>query len=86
MNEISNFCNGACNTKYTYHGPDPWDNPPYTPGGVALNTSTLSMNARQYIGINYNTHNLYGFSEAVGTFPYHSHPINQHTHITSNTY
>jgi alpha-glucosidase (family GH31 glycosyl hydrolase) len=69
MNEISNFCNGECvitnPDQYTLQN-DPYDNPPWYPTAQPLNTSTISMNALTYAGVNYNTHDLYAFFEACG--------------------
>lgn len=68
MNEISNFCTGSC-TQFpvAVPSPDPWDNPPFCPTTQPLNTSTISISAQQYIGRNYDTHSMYGFSETVLT-------------------
>eukprot|EP01133_Synstelium_polycarpum_P016679 gene16679-19821_t len=62
MNEVSNQCNGDCATAF-----DP-NNPPYLPGGVPLDESTLNMTSTQYPNLSiYNTHNLYGFTESMAT-------------------
>lgn len=78
MNEISALCDGECNipfeklqinTKSSYHihkfGFDP-DHPPYIPGGVDLNSGTMSLSGVQYLSRTYNLHNLYGFLETKG--------------------
>lgn len=45
--------------------------PPYLPGrfggNVKLETKTLPMDSQQSIGLNYNTHSLYGWSESRAT-------------------
>ena len=67
MNEISNFCNGACTSSGSPVKPvevDP-NNPPYkinNQGSKApLNTKTLDMDAVHYGGVlEYDAHNLFG--------------------------
>ena len=69
MNEISNFCVGSCLKKnMTQYSPenDPYDNPPFNPLSQPLNISTISMNSLTFLGVNYNTHNLFGFYESIG--------------------
>ena len=69
MNEISNFCNGECNSV----SQEPTDglqfdpnNPPYKINNqgntnTALNIKTLDMDAAHYGNLlEYNTHNLFG--------------------------
>ena len=69
MNEPSNFVHGSlygCNkTIDTEH-------PPYVPPivGGSLISNTICMSAKQYAGRHYDTHNLYGFSEAIATSLY----------------
>ena len=69
MNEISNFCNGECNSVSHEHDDglkfDP-NNPPYKINNqgstnTALNIKTLDMDAVHYGNIlEYNSHNLFG--------------------------
>lgn len=65
MNEPSNFLdgtiNGCSNNSLEY--------PPYLPAvdGGKLFYKTICMSAKQYAGLHYNVHNLYGFSEAIVT-------------------
>lgn len=74
MNEISNFCNGACTSSGSPVKPvevDP-NNPPYkinNQGSKApLNTKTLDMDAVHYGGVlEYDAHNLFGLTEAIAT-------------------
>ncbi|XP_071953702.1 lysosomal alpha-glucosidase-like isoform X1 [Antedon mediterranea] len=66
MNEPSNFIDGStngCPNNSTY------ENPPYTPRvtGGKLWAKTLCMTAKHSIGLHYNLHNLYGYSEMVAT-------------------
>ena len=74
MNEISNFCNGACQSEEKQRGGrggvgfDP-NNPPYqinNMGGKApLNSKTTDMDCQHSGGVlEYNTHNFFG--ELVG--------------------
>lgn len=42
LNEFSSLCNGDCNDPHSNHS---YDNIPFTPGGVSLNSSTLSMSS-----------------------------------------
>lgn len=64
MNEISNFCTGECNATPP---PNLLDSPPYNPLDAPLNTSTISMTAKTWLGVEYNTHSLYSFYEAYVT-------------------
>jgi len=64
MNEVSNFCTGECNIDGSTH---PFDNPPYVPGGVPLNQTTINLSSRQAAGYVYDLHNLYGVHEANAT-------------------
>ncbi|XP_015783663.1 lysosomal alpha-glucosidase [Tetranychus urticae] len=64
MNEPSNFYNGQIDGCPN----DPYEKPPYVPGGTDLKTKTLCMNAKQYAGIHYNVHSLYGLYENVVTY------------------
>jgi len=74
MNEAANFCDGECTSGEAKEGSkadggfDP-DNPPYKPqnGGAPLNSHTLSLSAQQHLSGVYNTHNLYGHTESIGT-------------------
>ena len=71
MNEISNFCTGNCfpvNTTEFSLEYDIYDNPPFFPTTNPLNTSTISMNTQTYLGVNYNTHDLYAFYESIGNY------------------
>jgi alpha-glucosidase (family GH31 glycosyl hydrolase) len=73
MNEPSNFCDGQCDSPSVPRVKSGWDidNPPYVPGGVRLDGSTLNVTALQKVGTAtvpmYNTHNLFGFSEGIAT-------------------
>lgn len=65
MNEPSNFYDGTpdgCSHNRL-------DNPQYVPGANTdpLRRRTVCMNAEQSIGVHYDVHNLYGFSEAIVT-------------------
>jgi len=53
--------------KLFLHSGDPYDNPPYVPGGVALNTTTVSLRAITNGTVMYNTHNLYAYNEGIAT-------------------
>jgi len=65
MNEPSNFVQGStkgCSSNR-------YDHPPYLPGiiGGYLADKTVCMSAKHAIGIHYDLHSLYGYSEAVAT-------------------
>mmetsp|Transcript_1630 Transcript_1630/g.5773 ORF Transcript_1630/g.5773 Transcript_1630/m.5773 type:complete len:900 (+) Transcript_1630:70-2769(+) len=64
MNEISNFCTGECDATPP---PNKLDSPPFNPLDAPLNTSTISMTAKTWLGVEYNTHSLYSFYEAYVT-------------------
>eukprot|EP00112_Aurelia_sp_Birch-Aquarium-sp1_P012332 Seg2594.1 transcript_id=Seg2594.1/GoldUCD/mRNA.D3Y31 product="Lysosomal alpha-glucosidase" protein_id=Seg2594.1/GoldUCD/D3Y31 len=65
MNEPSNFVYGSTNgcPKSSYNSP------PYVPSvaGGNLIAQTICMTAKQYHGIHYDLHNLYGYSEGIVT-------------------
>ena len=65
MNEPSNFVYGSMNgcPKSSYNSP------PYVPSvaGGNLIAQTICMTAKQYHGIHYDMHNLYGYSEGIVT-------------------
>lgn len=65
MNEPSNFLDG------TFKGcpSTNWDHPVYLPdvSGGKLYDKTICMSSKQYAGLHYNLHNLYGISEAIAT-------------------
>ena len=65
MNEPSNFYDGLPNGCPD----DELENPPYVPHVFegALYKKTLCMTAKQYAGVHYNVHNLYGISESEVT-------------------
>ena len=65
MNEPSNFLDGALNGCPN----NSLENPQYIPGANndPLRRHTVCMNAKQYAGLHYNVHNLYGFTEAIAT-------------------
>ena len=66
---MSCFCNGTCDATRqpkTRNQFNP-NNPPYVPGGRPLDMKTLSMDAKQYMGLNYDTHSLYGLYEVNAT-------------------
>jgi len=65
MNEPSNFVYGS--TKGCPKSK--WNNPPYVPSIAdgSLPSKTICMDAKQSIGLHYNLHNLYGYSEGVVT-------------------
>ena len=67
MSEPSSFCTGACGNT-TYPPNNPYDYPPYNPVNAPLNTETITMSAQGYLGLEYNTHNLFGHSETVSTY------------------
>ena len=67
MNEPSNFYDGqehGCPSESSY------ENPPYLPNvnGNKLYSKTLCMTSNQFLSSHYNTHNLYGISEAMMTY------------------
>uniref|UniRef100_A0A7S1KLE3 alpha-glucosidase n=1 Tax=Percolomonas cosmopolitus TaxID=63605 RepID=A0A7S1KLE3_9EUKA len=70
MNEIAGFVNGsvtapiAAGRRNSEFNPN---NPPYVPGGVRLDEKTVSLDATTEMGLQYNTHNLYGQSEVIAT-------------------
>ncbi|XP_066250642.1 lysosomal alpha-glucosidase-like [Euwallacea similis] len=65
MNEPSNFLSGSANGCPKSN----LESPPYLPGvdGGALNYKTMCMTARQYAGLHYDVHNLFGITEAIIT-------------------
>nr|XP_022907549.1 lysosomal alpha-glucosidase-like [Onthophagus taurus] len=65
MNEPANFLSGSVNGCPN----SDLETPPYVPGvlGGQLNYKTLCMTAQHYIGLHYDVHNIYGFSEAMVT-------------------
>jgi lysosomal alpha-glucosidase len=65
MNEPSNFLDGAFNGCPN----TPLENPQYVPGAGndPLKHKTVCMSAKQYAGLHYDVHNLYGFTEAIAT-------------------
>ena len=72
MNEISNFCNGACSSDGRHEGRVGFDpnNPPYqinNMGGKApLNSKTTDMDCQHSGGVlEYNAHNFFGECERV---------------------
>eukprot|EP01087_Luapelamoeba_hula_P008083 TRINITY_DN2007_c0_g2_i1.p1 TRINITY_DN2007_c0_g2~~TRINITY_DN2007_c0_g2_i1.p1 ORF type:complete len:632 (-),score=85.35 TRINITY_DN2007_c0_g2_i1:24-1835(-) len=77
MNEISNFCDGACQSSLTSSVPAPGlpgslNNPPYSinNGGSrqALNIKTTDMTVKHYGDIlEYNAHSLFGSAESNAT-------------------
>lgn len=67
MNEPSNFWDGEKNGCPRNSS---LEDPPFLPGvaGGKLSHKTLCMTARHYLGTHYDTHNLYGFAEAISTY------------------
>lgn len=65
MNEPSNFWSGSHNGCQQNN----LEHPPFLPAvvGGSLFYHTVCMSARQYIGLHYNLHNLYGLSETIAT-------------------
>uniref|UniRef100_A0A1B6D5E9 P-type domain-containing protein n=1 Tax=Clastoptera arizonana TaxID=38151 RepID=A0A1B6D5E9_9HEMI len=65
MNDPSNFYDG----EKTGCPNNTWENPPYLPGvaGGKLSFKTVCMSAKQYKGLHYDLHNLYGTMEAIVT-------------------
>ncbi|KAK7068401.1 hypothetical protein SK128_024681, partial [Halocaridina rubra] len=65
MNEPSNFWSGS----YDGCPSSNIENPPYVPHihGDVLYYHTVCMSARQQVGLHYNVHNLYGFTETIST-------------------
>ncbi len=65
MNEPSNFIDGSS----TGCPQNQLENPQYVPnaGSLPLRRTTLCMSAKQFAGLHYDLHNLYGFSEAIAT-------------------
>ncbi|XP_053212192.1 lysosomal alpha-glucosidase-like [Panonychus citri] len=45
-----------------------YDNPPYTPGIQPLYNNTICMSAKQYGGLHYDLHSLFGLLETVATY------------------
>lgn len=80
MNEIHNFGDGSIN------GCDennPWDNPPYVPGGDSLYKQTICLSAKHFAGLHYNLHNVYGLKQCMETFKYEKWTfINRNCFIT----
>jgi alpha-glucosidase (family GH31 glycosyl hydrolase) len=68
MNELVGFCNGECKDgkKKRMYGFDP-NHPPYVPGDDILYYKTIWLDSITSMGIEYNTHSLYGFLEMEGT-------------------
>lgn len=64
MNEISNFVTGSLDGCPK----NQFENPPYLPGGRALQQKTLCMSAKQAAGVHYNVHNLYALYQAIVTY------------------
>lgn len=77
MNEISGFCDGVCNTtskvRKTKAGPfRDVNNPPFVPdnGGTrTLDYKTMSMDAKHYLGQQYDVHNIFANFEINATLP-----------------
>ncbi|KAK9880765.1 hypothetical protein WA026_013086 [Henosepilachna vigintioctopunctata] len=65
MNEPSNFYSGSI----TGCPKNNLENPPYIPNvdGGFLNYKTMCMSCKHYVGLHYDVHNLYGFTEAIVT-------------------
>ncbi|KAK6627314.1 hypothetical protein RUM44_009791 [Polyplax serrata] len=65
MNEPSNFLDGG----FKGCPSNKWENPPYVPQviGGKLFDKTVCMSTKQYAGLHYDLHNLYGISEAIAT-------------------
>ncbi|XP_072044621.1 lysosomal alpha-glucosidase-like isoform X1 [Amphiura filiformis] len=66
MNEPSNFVSGSitgCPSNSTYN------QPPFLPGiaGNSLQDKTICPSARHKIGLHYNLHSLYGYSEMIAS-------------------
>lgn len=70
MSEPSSYCSGTCPLTPVTLPPDgdKYDNPPFNPLNAPLNTSTMSMSAQGYLGVQYNAHNLFGYAETKITF------------------
>nr|CAB3247932.1 lysosomal alpha-glucosidase-like [Phallusia mammillata] len=66
MNEPSNFADGST---AGCHGNSTLDNPPYVPDvtGAKLSARTLCVDSKQYAGVHYNLHSLYGMLEMKAT-------------------
>ncbi|KAK3103360.1 hypothetical protein FSP39_018703 [Pinctada imbricata] len=66
MNEVSCFVDGSV------HGctNNEYDHPPYLPhvSNGSMFTYTVCPSARQHLGLNYDVHNLYGFTETKATY------------------
>lgn len=65
MNEPANFEVECTDSK--------WDNPPYMPRlddpmNQGLKYKTICMSTKQYAGLHYNVHNIYGISQSEVTF------------------
>lgn len=65
MNEPAQFGSGD----FKLHGcpKSRFETPQYTPGGRPLQDNTICMTPKQYLGMHYNVHDLYGISEAIAT-------------------
>ena len=65
MNEPTNYIDGSI----TGCPQNQLENPQYIPNNNSkpLRTYTLCMSAKQFAGLHYDLHNLYGFSEAIAT-------------------
>jgi len=65
MNEIANFCDGACNATSTPKKFDYSKDLPYTPGGGNIEDHTVSLNATHYGNLEEaNVHAYFGFLES----------------------
>lgn len=68
MNEPTNFANGEVGKQWETCK---YDNLPYTPGGQALKTMTISMDGKHYGGIvEFDVHDLFGMLESKATYTY----------------
>lgn len=65
MNDVSSFVSGSIDG---CPSDDPYEHPPYLPGGSSLQEHSICLSAKHAAGIEYNVHNLYSFYEAIATY------------------
>lgn len=96
MNEISNFCDGQCESAPTVSEKKSLDvtfdpnNPPYhihnSVDGKPLKTKTIDMDCNHHGGLlEYNTNNLFGFMESIATKQALENMLNKRSFVLSRS-
>lgn len=69
MNELSNFCNGPCETPKAPSVFDFTYDLPYHPGKDVIETSTIPLNCTHYNGLQQaDVHDFHGYLQTRATF------------------